>query len=147
MMRLVVQGQEHLLTELLPNVADPWHIVLELVIVLAAAAWVWSKALKPAWRFLTGVVNQRDRQNKLNKFADHWRDMDDVQRDAARWEILREIADQFKPNGGETLYDKVAQAAKDRAEIRADIEEIKNLLEVHIVERRNGGRRKTDPHE
>ena len=140
--------------DLLTGIPPIASLVVGLGFFTAASVWFWRNAVKPIASAVSWLVKEQERREKLNLMADHWETNEQVLEEQADWVVLREIASHFRPNHGNSLMDKVnraaeerQQAARERAEIQADIGAIKNLLEVHIMERRNGGRRKTDPHE
>ena len=134
------------MTEWIDRLGDPWSIIIGLAAFLIISNWLWINALYPLWKATKGFVEQRQRQNKLNEFADHWQTPEEVALDADRWETLRTIADAFKPNGKLSLVDEVRGAAADRKAIKARLEEIENKIDEFIIARKNGGHRWNDPH-
>ena len=67
---------------------------------------------------------------------------------------LMTIADEFKPNAGSSLVDRVsrvedAATASNRGveELKRDFASLSNLLRQHIIDSRVGGNRRTDPKE
>ena len=64
-----------------------------------------------------------------------------TQRTYSIWDVLFEIAEQFKPNGGSSLYDRMSQLhdgqaalAVDVAGVKADVGEAKRQVENIITE-------------
>ena len=100
-------------------------------IVLGAAAWAalvrWI--VKPMWEAMKAKV---------------------------RWDnatpVLLGIAEQFKPNDGETLHDRITQLEANITRIERNqqsvcekIDALANRFDVHIMQIQPGGKRSTDP--
>ena len=59
--------------------------------------------------------------------------------------MIKDLNDQFQPNGGLTVADSITELTRGQEELRDAICEIKNSFDVHIASTRAGGRRASDP--
>ncbi len=107
--------------DLLGDLTNPVAVIIDLFILLIVSNWLWKNAFRPGYLAVQGFVMQRERQDTLNEIADH-----------------------FRPNSGASLWDQIQSMKTCQSELKDDIADIKNLIEVHIADRRRGGRRWSD---
>lgn len=122
-------------------IAAPWYswpfAIGAATVALVAIRWMWANVARPAWEAMKWIQREIELHDTLKAVEP----------------LLVEISESFKPNDGSSFYDCVmaTQAmATDNARRLERMEEgqaaIRNLIEVHLVQRRNGGRRSSDPH-
>ena len=58
---------------------------------------------------------------------------------------LMEIADQFKPDDGASLHDRIVHIERKQDEICDGIEGLHNKVDLFVTQRMAGGMRSTDP--
>lgn len=96
-----------------------------IVLIGAALAAIYKWLLKPAWCAVRGVV--------------HWVDATPV---------LMEIAEEFKPNAGSSLRDRIDSIEgtihRHQAEANTRFDSIESKIDAFILDRRPGGQRHTD---
>lgn len=108
--------------ELIQALPDPWVFLIEGAIVLTLAVLLWRNALHPLWLAVRAFVEHRERQ-----------------------EVINEIADHFKPNGGASLWDRITAIERRLESLAEGQEKIVNEFETFIMDRKPGGRRRNDP--
>jgi len=119
------------------GIIRPWEIVVIAAGGLAIIDVVWTKGIVNLWRFIRGTTRAVDTAK-----------------------ILAAIADQFKPDDGASLHDRVVQLESNQRQLQTNqrnlqegqrtmqtmLTEIDNKFDTFIMERMNGGRRSSDPH-
>ena len=111
----------------------------------------WIKAPWDSWPFFVGwvtiIVAVTRWWAKSGMKAVRWISQEDRMRSTLRKILpqLDQVARQFPQNGGPTMLDYVLENQRQIVELRDDVSEIKNLMETHIVQRKPGGDRSTDP--
>ena len=108
--------------ELIQALPDPWVFLIEAAIVVTLGVLLWRNALQPLWLAVRAFVEHRERQ-----------------------EVLAEIADHFKPNGGASLWDRIIGIERTLDKLTEGQEKIANEFETFIMDRKPGGRRRNDP--
>ena len=106
-----------------------WELVLGASVFVGVLASIWDKGFIRIYHFAKGTVKTLEAHP-----------------------ILVEIAEQFKPNHGTSLYDVImdirAQQSKHATmlhEYGEDLTDIKRILEDYVADLQPGGRRHSDP--
>lgn len=98
----------------------------ELLVAIAAGGvivdQVWTKVIVRVWQVMRNTVEHID--------AD---------------KVLMGIAQEFKPNNGTSLVDRLMRMEQKITANTANIAELTNKIDVFILERRPGGQRSSDP--
>jgi len=101
---------------------DPWQIVVMIAGSATIVEQAWSKGIVPLYRLVRGTVAH-------------------IEADP----VLLEIAERFRPNAGTSLHDRIIHIEETQSDHGDQITELATRVDTFIMERRPGGRRKTDP--
>ncbi len=93
-----------------------------IVLAGAATAAIWRWVFTPAWRGVCGVVRLADAHP-----------------------VIMEIAEQFKPNAGSSLHDRIQQIERNQEDMQTEMESLHNKFDTFIQQVQRGGRRVSDP--
>jgi len=106
----------------------PWYswpaLIGWIVAAVVVVKWAWPNVLVPTGRAVMWVVDETQMHR-----------------------MMREVYAHFRPNHGTSLWDRITQLERNDEQIAADVLEIKNLIQQHVVERMPGGNRRSDPDE
>jgi len=84
-------------------------------VLIAGISTIWGKGIVPTTRAIKRFFHA------LTRFA-------------ASVDVLFDIADQFKPNGGNSLFDRIKRIEDNQTTTHTDISEIKRQLENVITQ-------------
>ena len=101
---------------------DPWQYIVMVAGGATIIGQMWDKALVPLYRAIRGTVAH-------------------IEADP----VLLEIAERFRPNAGNSLYDRIINIEVLQTDHGDKLEVLTNRVDTFIVNRQQGGRRKTDP--
>ena len=117
----------------LDKVQSPVGFILELIIYIIVALFIFEKVIRPCWGYIVKGVKHQERNKVLTSMADK-----------GYLETLAEVAKFLEPNG-KPLAAHFTDNDKAHENLFTEVAAIKTMIETHVVNRIPNGRRFDDP--
>jgi hypothetical protein len=113
-----------MLTERINDLQDPWHAIVDLIIIIVIIGLLWKWVGSPLFKVVLGIGKEKQHYDKSHRFFAG-----------------------MPENGSPTLWERAETTEQAIAKLTLCVEEVSNKLDVFILERKPNGRRSYDPHD